>query len=121
MYDELLNRFLQTGEKELFKSKKYAQFESYLNNCISGTGIIGENSYLQLWDKNDLEELNDLYEINEFLDNCILIGSDGGDIGYGINAKGQFFEVPFIGMDDSEVAVVAANFEEFIMFVAKKD
>ena len=120
MYDELLNRFLQTGEKELFKSKKYAQFESYLNNCISGTGIIGENSYLQLWDKNDLEELNDLYEINEFLDNCILIGSDGGDIGYGINAKGQFFEVPFIGMDDAEIHILADDFMSFIEYLSKQ-
>ena len=40
---------------------------------------------------------------------------------YGINKNGDYIEVPFIGMDDSEVAVVAANFEEFIMFVAKKD
>ena len=76
--------------------------------------MIGENSYLILWEKSDIEELNDDYEVNEFLTNSILIGSDGGDIAYGINEEGKCFAVPFIGMDDDEVELIGNNFEEFI-------
>lgn len=32
------------------------------------------------WGKNEIEELNDDYETQEFLNNIILIGSDGGDM-----------------------------------------
>ena len=76
--------------------------------------MIGENSYLMLWDRCDIERLNNGYGVNEFLTDCILIGSDGGDTAYGINEEGSFFSVPFIGMDDSEIKIIGANFEEFI-------
>ncbi len=33
---------------------------------------------------------------------------------YGINEEGQFFSVPFIGMDDDEVEIMGIDFEEFI-------
>lgn len=64
--------------------------------------------------KNDIEELNDDYEVNEFLTNSVLIGSDGGDTAYGINEEGKFFSVPFIGVDDGEIVILGNSFEEFI-------
>ena len=76
--------------------------------------MIGENSYLILLEKEELEELNDMYEVNEFLNNCILIGSNGGDNAYGIDIEGNFFEVPFIGMDSNEIKILGNSFEEFI-------
>ncbi len=44
-----------------------------------------------MWEKEDIEELNDDYEVNEFIRDCILIGSDGADTAYGINKSGFFF------------------------------
>lgn len=116
-----LSRFNKSTSEVLFHSEKYGDFDKYINEAISGEGFIGEDNYLLLWEKDEIEELNDAYETQAFLSDIILIGSDGGDMAYGINKNGDYIEVPFIGMDDSEVAVVAANFEEFIMFVAKKD
>ena len=116
-----LSRFNKSTSEVLFHSEKYGDFDKYINEAISGEGFIGEDNYLLLWEKDEIEELNDAYETQEFLSDIILIGSDGGDMAYGINKNGDYIEVPFIGMDDSEVAVVAANFEEFIMIVAKKD
>jgi len=116
-----LSRFNKSTSEVLFHSEKYGDFDKYINEAISGEGFIGEDNYLLLWEKDEIEELNDAYETQEFLSDIILIGSDGEDMAYGINKNGDYIEVPFIGMDDSEVAVVAANFEEFIMFVAKKD
>lgn len=111
---EKLIEFNETNSDDIFSSNKYRKFEKYINECISGEGMIGENSYLILWEKSDIEELNDDYEVNEFLTNSIFIGSDGGDIAYGINEEGKFFSVPFIGMDDDEVELMGNNFEEFI-------
>ena len=111
---EKLIEFNEINSNDSFSSNKYKKFEKYINECICGEGSIGENSYLILWEKSDIEELNDDYEVNEFLTNSILIGSDGGDIAYGINEEGKFFLVPFIGMDDDEVEILGNNFEEFI-------
>ena len=68
-------------------------------------------------EKEDIEELNDAYEVNEFLDGCILIGSDGGDEAYGINKSGHFFCVPFIGMDDKEVRIIGDDFQQFLAYL----
>ena len=111
---EKLIEFNEINSNDSFSSNKYKKFEKYINECICGEGSIGENSYLILWEKSDIEELNDDYEVNEFLTNSILIGSDGGDIAYGINEEGKFFLVPFIEMDDDEVEILGNNFEEFI-------
>lgn len=110
----LLIEFNETNSNSVFSSKKYNKFEKYINNCISGEGMIGENSYLILWEKEELEELNDMYEVNEFLNNCILIGSNGGDNAYGLDIEGNFFEVPFIGMKSDEIKILGNSFEEFI-------
>ena len=109
-----LIEFNETNSNNTFSSNKYKKFEKYINECICGEGMIGENSYLLLWGKSDIEELNDDYEVNEFLTNSVLIGSDGGDTAYGINEEGKFFSVPFVGMDDDEVEIMGNDFEEFI-------
>ena len=93
---ELLKDYNKSESEAKFESQKYSAFVQYVNSCCSGEGMIGENSYLMLWDKEEVEELNDAYEVNEFLENCILIGSDGGDTAYGIDKNGKFFSVPFI-------------------------
>lgn len=111
---EKLIGFNETNSNDIFSSVKYKKFEKYINKCICGEGMIGKNAYLILWEKNDIEELNDAYEINEFLTNSVLIGSDGGDTAYGINEDGKFFSVPFIGMNDDEVEIMGDDFEGFV-------
>lgn len=58
--------------------------------------------------------------VEEFLPNILLIGSDGGEIAYGINSKCEYIEVPFIPMDEEEVLVIAETFEEFIQYLYKE-
>lgn len=91
--------------------KDYIEF---LNIFNGGNGNIGGNAYLHLWAYEEIEELNHDYCVSEYLTDVILIGSDGGDTAFGINAKGQYIEVPFIGMDDEEIVVLAKNFDDFI-------
>lgn len=111
----LFNRVEKEAEVQL--GGKYSKYEPFIEEMISGEGMVGEESYLILWAKNELEQLNQDYEVDEYLHDILLIGSDGGDMAYGINAQGEYVEVPFIGMDDDEVEVVAGDFDEFISYL----
>lgn len=106
--------------EEISVSQKYKPYEGYLRQTLSGEGMVGENNYLLLWKKGEIEELNELYETGEFLSDVILIGSDGGDMAYGMDRNGRYVEVPFIGMDDEEVKIIGKNFDEFINYVWSK-
>ena len=116
-----LSEFNISSDEELVLSERYKVFKDYLKQTVSGEGMVGENNYLSLWAKNEIEELNNSYETQEFLSNVLLIGSDGGDTAYGINVNGKYIEVPFIGMDDEEVEIVADDFDGFIDYVWSKD
>ncbi|MBD5517220.1 MAG: SMI1/KNR4 family protein [Lachnospiraceae bacterium] len=61
-----------------------------------------------------------MYETHDFLSDVILIGSDGGDMAYGIDINGRYIEVPFIGMDDEEIKVIGNNFDDFINYIWSK-
>lgn len=67
-----------------FKNE-YEKYEVLFSNMVSGEGMIGEKNYLVLWEKKEIEELNNGYAVQEFLNHIILIGSNGGDIAYGRN------------------------------------
>lgn len=116
-----LSEFNISSDEELVLSEKYKVFKDYLKQTVSGEGMVGENNYLSLWAKNEIEELNNSYETQEFLSNILLIGSDGGDTAYGINVNGKYIEVPFIGMDDEEVEIIAEDFDGFIDYVWSKE
>lgn len=111
-----LNSYDYTGMTCLLSN----DYRDFLNQYNGGEGNIGENTYLHLWNFEDIEELNDDYGSSDFLTDVILIGSDGGDTAYGINSKGKYIEVPFIGMDDDEVNVIAGDFDGFIEYLNNK-
>ena len=109
-----------SDDVEISLCQKYKPYENYLGQSLSGDGMAGENSYLLLWKKSEIEELNDMYETHEFLSGVILIGSDGGDMAYGIDINGRYIEVPFIGMADEKIKVIGNNFDDFINYVWSK-
>lgn len=124
MRDETISKmknFNLSEETDIVMSDSYKVFEPYIKQIVSGEGMIGESNYLMIWEKGDMEELNDDYETREFLNDIILIGSDGGDTAYGVDVQGRFIEVPFIGMEDDEVKVIANDFDEFINYVWSKE
>lgn len=115
-----LSKFNKYTTEDVSLNQIYKPYEDFLRQTLSGEGMVGENNYLLLWKKSEIEELNDLYETREFLSDVILIGSDGGDMAYGIDIKGRYIEVPFIGMDDEEIKVIGNNFDDFVNYVWSK-
>ena len=114
-----LKRFNLFSDEDLQLSERYKVFENHLHQTMSGEGMVGDSNYLLLWPKSDLEELNDAYEVQEFLSNIMLIGSDGGEIAYGIDITGRFVSVPFIGMADDQIRVIAEDFDGFVEYVSR--
>ncbi len=111
---------MEQEEADIPPGGGYRKFEAFLKETVSGEGMVGENSYLILWKKDQREDLNEAYAVREYLDNVFLIGSDGGDMAYGLNEKGEYIEVPFIGMNDREVKIIAGTFDEFIDYLWNK-
>ena len=86
--------------------KDYIEFMKKHNG---GEGDIGE-TWLILYPLEELQEINDDYEIEEFLPGHIIIGSNGGGELYGIDNKGNYFNVPVL-MDLNDITLLETNLE----------
>ena len=87
--------------------KSYLDF---MNEHNGGEGDIG-NSWLQLYPLEDLESVNYLYELNEFLPGHVLIGSNGGGEFFGIDSEGNLFIVP-AAFDPEDVTILGTDMYE---------
>jgi hypothetical protein len=94
----------------------YIEFISYSNGA---EGSIGEN-YLILWAIEDIIELNEAYDVNDFAGGLVLFGSDGGDTAFAFDTRKnetQIVTVPFIGMDLSEITTCSNTFNGFLQYL----
>lgn len=85
------------------------QYIEFMKKHNGGEGDIGEN-WLVLYPLEDLQEINDDYEIEQFLPGHIIIGSDGGGELYGIDNEGNYFNVPVI-MDVNDITLLGQDIE----------
>lgn len=77
-------------------SDDFVEFYSKFNG---GCGEVGDDVYIEIWNLNEINELNEQYEVSENIDNVLIFGSDGGDEALGYDYKeGKYLIVPFIGM-----------------------
>lgn len=78
-------------------------------------GFIGSEQYLQLWKAEEIVSLNAAYHVQDFAPGIVLVGTNGGDTGFGIEAATKHYvSVPLVGMSREAVREVGTNFEEFI-------
>lgn len=86
------------------------QYIDFIKKHNGGEGDIGE-SWLILYPIEELQEVNDDYEIQEYLPGNIIIGSNGGGELYGINSEGYYFNAPSIG-DEDDIRLLGNNIDE---------
>ena len=68
--------------------KDYLDFMTEHNG---GEGAVGDNTYMQLFSLEELEQINRDYSVKEFLpENCLIGSSMGGEF-YGISNEGVYF------------------------------
>ncbi len=92
-------------------------YKELLRRTNGGEGFIGEESYLILWKVEDLEEFNREYEVGDYCNGLLLVGSRGGGEAYGFDTRQTQWpvvQVPFVGMDHSLVQDIGWSFKEFL-------
>ncbi|MGZ2459666.1 SMI1/KNR4 family protein [Rhizobium anhuiense] len=97
-----------------------AEIKAFLAVSNGFNGEVGQG-YLILWSATELSGA-DGYEIFEFRDDQLLIGSNGGPTAYGF-AKGDYISIPFVFAGNwlNEVRVLGRSFEEFIEAIERGD
>lgn len=85
------------------------QYIEFMQKHNGGEGDIGETWFV-LFPLEELQEINDAYEIEEFLPGHIIIGSNGGGELYGIDKDGNYFNVPAL-IDEDDVRLLGTDIE----------
>ena len=86
------------------------QYINFMKKHNGGEGDIGE-TWLILFRIEDLQEINDDYCIEEFLPGHIIIGTNGGGELYGIDIKGNYYNVPEI-FEEEYISVLGNDINE---------
>jgi hypothetical protein len=80
-------------------------------------GFISEDGYVSLWSASELASLNDAYAVSDFVPGVTLVGTDGGDTGYGFRKDRdqlEYVAVPLVGMEPSAITVIGKSFLELV-------
>jgi hypothetical protein len=104
---------IETAEKffNLKLPNDYKEFLQFSN------GLEGEttDNYLVLWSAEELVELNQAYNVKEFVSNIILIGSDGAEDTFGFDTTNMaIVKLPFIGMGHIPNEKLSETFNAFL-------
>ncbi len=94
-------------------------YRSLLEETDGFEGFLDSNDevFLSFWSVADIPELNAGYAVGEFLPGVVLLGTDGGDTGYGFTTRdGQprYVAVPLVGMSPETLKEVSGSFDEFL-------
>ena len=74
-----------------------------------GEGDIGETWFV-LYPLEELEDINNDYEVPHVLPGRVIIGSNGGGEFYGIDEDGNYFNVPEM-MDEEDITLFGKDFD----------
>jgi hypothetical protein len=130
LLDKLANSFdtvspatpaaIETAEK-FFNLKLPTDYKEFLQFSNGFEGETAE-SYLVLWSAEELVELNQAYNVKEFISNIILIGSDGAEDAFGFDTINMtIVKLPFIGMGHIANEKLSDTFGEFLSSQIKEE
>jgi len=95
-----------------------ADYIEFMRLHNGGEGDVADAAWVVLFPMEELQEINDDYQIDRYLPDCCIIGSDGGAELYGVDSGGNYFMVPAI-IDRDDMVGSGRTLEEF--FLSLKD
>jgi hypothetical protein len=104
---------IETAEKN-FNIKLPTDYKEFLQFT---NGLEGEtaDSYFVLWSAEELVELNQAYNVKEFVSNIIIFGSDGAEEAFGFDTTNMsIVKLPFIGMGHIPNEKLSDTFSDFL-------
>ena len=88
----------------------YREFLELFNGFC---GFLGA-SYVDLEEFEDLLEMNELYQMQKWYPDMIMIGTNGGGMGHAIDQNGQFITFDMTG---DYLEILADNFDDFVDYL----
>jgi len=79
-----------------------------------GEGDVADAAWVILFPMEELQEINDDYEVDQYLPDCCIIGSNGSGELYGVDRDGNYFMIPVI-FDRNDMVGSGRTLEEFIL------
>ena len=98
----------------------YKEFLKFTNGLEGFT----PSNYLVLWTTQELIQLNQAYNVKEFIANTIIFGSDGGEEAFAFDISSTDFTIiklPFIGMGHIANEKLFDTFESFLESQVKEN
>lgn len=120
--DQLLkNCWKQAGAEFLEADPRLRDYFEFLSRYDGAEGFLRTDRYIVLWSTLQIRELNHAYRVADFAPDVLLIGTDGGATGFGIDQiTGRYMSVPMIGMSRKASKDEGATFEEFLERLASQ-
>ena len=111
---------IETAEK-FFNLKFPSDYKEFLNFTNGLEGEIADG-YLVFWSAEELVELNQAYNVKEFVSDIILIGSDGAEDAFAFDTINMnIVKLPFIGMGYIANEKLSATFKDFLSSQIKEN
>lgn len=113
--DDIISRFenLQVGTLPL-------EYLEFLKKTNGGYGFIGNESYVILWQLEEIGFLNKAYEVQKYVPGLLLFGSNGGGESYGFDIRKKSWnivQIPFVGMSWDLAQPLAKSFNQFLNYL----
>lgn len=92
-------------------------YKAFLREANGVEGFVAPEAYLMLWFASDIHSLNGAYTVSEFLPGVTLIGTNGGDTGYGFRFRGgqvEYVSTPLVGMEPATLKAMGASLDELV-------
>ena len=92
-------------------------YRAFLQQTNGLEGFLSAETYLWLWSLEDIGRLSEAYHVSEFVPGVVLLGTDGGDTGYGFIRRGdrsRYVRVPLVGMSPATLEVLGETLVEFL-------
>jgi hypothetical protein len=93
------------------------EFVEYSNGAA---GSFPNGNHIMLWRIERLLERNRSYEVEDYAPGIFVFGSSGGGEAYGFDTRSSMavIQIPFVGMQLSEVEYLVPSFTEFLTALA---
>ena len=95
-----------------------ADYIEFIHEFNSAEGGLGRSEYVALWPVEELDKLNNEYEVKEYWPGVLLFGSNGGGMGYGFDfgSDGPSIRaIPFDSIDPEDSELLASTFTVFLL------
>jgi hypothetical protein len=94
-------------------------YVSFVQTTNGAEGPVGEG-YLSLWPVEDIELLNERYEVASFVPGLVLFGTDGGNTGYALDTTSNAIgELPLIGISRGSLEPRGLTLRDLLEYISQ--